>query len=64
VYDRIDIESKGFLNEKIRLIAEIGDDQIAKVDLYNSFMGNNVPISSNKVEINQLTYYYDISDLE
>jgi len=63
VFERVNIPTKGFLNEIIKLKAEIGDDQIAKIEICNSSMGN---ISSNlrEVEVNELTFYYDISDLD
>lgn len=63
VFERVNIPTKGFLNEVIRLNAEIGDDQIARIKITNSFMGNTSNNMLHKVEVNKLTFYYDISEL-
>ena len=62
-YDRVAIPTKGFLNERIRLSGKIGDDQIARIEIANSFMGHSVNISSRHVEINKLTFFYNLADL-
>jgi len=63
IFERVNIPTKGFLNEVIKLDAEIGDDQIARIGISNSFMGSSTSNSPRKVEINKLTFYYDISEL-
>lgn len=63
VFKRLNIPTKGFLNEVIKLTAEIGDDQIARIEINNSFMGNMSNNPLHKVEVNKLTFYYDISEL-
>ncbi len=63
VFERVNIPAKGFLNEVIKLDAEIGHDQIASIRISNSFMGNAASNPPKKVEINKLTFYYDISEL-
>jgi hypothetical protein len=63
VYERISIPTKGFLNELIEVGAQIGLDQIARINIHNKFMGNIQSNPPHEVEINKLTFYYDISDL-
>ena len=63
IFERVHIPTKGFLNEVIKLNAEISDDQIAKIEISNSFMGNQDNNPPCKIEINKLTFYYDISEL-
>jgi molecular chaperone DnaK len=63
VFKRVNVPTKGFLNEVIKLTAEIGDDQIARIEINNSSMGNSASNPPRKVEINKLTFYYDISVL-
>lgn len=63
IFKRVNIPTKGFLNEVITLTAEIGDDQIARIEINNSFMGNVSKNPSHKVDVNKLTFYYDISEL-
>lgn len=62
-FERVNVPTKGFLNEIIRLNATIEDDQIARIEIHNSFMGNPANNPPKKVEINRLTFYYDISEL-
>ena len=63
-YERVSIPSKGFLNEMINLSARIDDDQIARIRLKNLFMGNEEHEPAKTCEINKLTFYYDISELD
>ena len=63
VFERVNIPTKGFLNEVIKLSAEISDDQIAIIELSNSFMGNAASNPPKTTKINKLTFHYDISDL-
>jgi len=62
-YDRVAIPTKGFLNERIRLSGKIGDDQIARIEIANLFLGHSANISSRHVEINKLTFFYNLADL-
>ena len=64
VFERVNIPTKGFLYEEIRLEAEIEDDQIARVRIRNSSMGNSESNPARQVDINQLTFHYDISGLD
>jgi hypothetical protein len=48
----------------IQLSARIDDDQIARISLNNSFMGNEDNEPPKKCEINKLTFYYDISSFD
>jgi len=64
IYERVSIPSKGFLNEIINLSARVDDDQIARIKLKDSFMGNEENEPSKICEINKLTFYYDISELD
>ena len=58
VYDRTLVPTKGFLNEEIKLNAEIGVDQVARIYVESTFMGDAHP--PKKVEISNLTFYYDL----
>ena len=64
VFERANIPTKGFLNEIINLSADIANDQIARINIHNSFMGNSVNNPPKTVEINKLTFFYDISELD
>jgi molecular chaperone DnaK len=64
IFDRVTVPTKGYLNEIIRLSARIDDDQIARIQLNNSAMGDEQHNKPIDVEINKLTFYYDISGLE
>ncbi|MDL2233239.1 Hsp70 family protein [Ruminococcaceae bacterium OttesenSCG-928-L11] len=64
MYERVTVPTKGYLNEIIRLSAQIDDDQIARIQLSNSSMGDNHHNKPVDVEINKLTFFYDISGLE
>ena len=59
-YEKAFVETKGFLDERIQLNAEIGEDQIARIEIKNRHMGNRPP---TKVEINKLTFHYNTSSL-
>lgn len=64
IFKRATVSTKGYITEVIRLNAKIDDDQIARIQLHNESMGNlevNKPVD---VEIKDLTFHYDISDLE
>ena len=61
VYAKKSVPTKGFLKEELVLSAEIGNDQIARININNKNLGN-----SNKntlVKLNKLTFHYDISAL-
>ncbi len=60
-YTTLNVRTKGYFNEMLTLSAEIGKDQIAKVTVSNP---NISPDYHETVEINQLRFYYDLSDIE
>lgn len=64
MFERATVPTKGYLNEIIRLSARIDDDQIARIQLSNNSMGDRQHSKPIDVEINKLTFYYDISGLE
>jgi molecular chaperone DnaK len=64
MFERATIPTKGYLNEIIRLSARIDDDQIARIQLYNNSMGDLQHSKPTNVEVNKLTFYYDISGLK
>ncbi|MCL1995504.1 MAG: Hsp70 family protein [Defluviitaleaceae bacterium] len=55
IEERITVPTKGFIDEQIRLDAEIGEDQIAVITIYNPYTN-----TTHKVEMNKLTFHYDI----
>ena len=59
-YDKAHIETKGYLKEKLQLSAKIDEDQIAKITLSNAAMGGDC---KKEIEINKLTFYYDLSQI-
>ena len=61
VYDRVLVPTKGFLNEEIQLRADIGDDQVARINITSTFMGDEKTNPPKIVEISNLTFYYDLS---
>lgn len=63
VLEKVNIPTKGFINEIINLEATIEEDQIARVKIWNPSMGDTLTNPPKKVEINRLTFYYDISVL-
>lgn len=63
VFDKVAIPAKGFLNERIILTADIQNDQIARILIKNPFMGDNDDNEYTRVNINNLTFYYDTSFL-
>ncbi len=62
VLERVTVPTKGFLTETIGLSARIDDDQIARIKLSNKDMGKDC--DDKKIEVNKLTFYYDVSGLE
>lgn len=60
-YTTATVRTKGYFNEMLTLSAEIGKEQIARVTVSNP---NINPDYSETVEINQLRFYYDLSDIE
>ena len=61
VYDRVLVPTKGFLNEEIELQASIGDDQVARISITSTFMGDGRANPPKTVEISNLTFFYDLS---
>lgn len=60
IYGKLNIPTKGFLKEKLVLSAEIGEDQIATVTINNNTMGTDC---IEKLEINKLSFYYDLNEV-
>ncbi|MGH4050191.1 MAG: Hsp70 family protein [Clostridium sp.] len=60
-YGSTDVYTKGFLKESLQLSASIDNDQIAKIKITNSYMGNEY---IEKIEINKLKFYYDLSEIK
>jgi molecular chaperone DnaK len=60
VYGKLNINCKGFLQENLQLAAKIDYDQTASVFVRNRYMGDDY---NKKIEINKLTFYYDIEGL-
>lgn len=59
-YNKMNVSTKGFLEEKLELYASIENEQIARIKVLNRFMGNGY---SKTVEINKLKFYYDLSPI-
>lgn len=60
-YTTVSVKTKGYFNEMLTLSAEIGKDQIARVSISNP---NISPNYHESAEINQLRFYYDLSDIK
>lgn len=60
-YHKTHVMTKGFLKEKLELSASIGDDQIAELKITNQYMGEDY---FEIIEINQLKFYYDLSEIK
>ncbi|MCL1788836.1 MAG: Hsp70 family protein [Oscillospiraceae bacterium] len=60
VYGKLNINAKGFLQENMQLAAKIDQDQTATVFIRNRYMGEDY---HKKIEINRLTFYYDLAGL-
>ena len=60
VYGKLNINTKGFLQENLQLAAKIDQDQTATVFVRNRYMGEDY---NRKIEINRLTFYYDLAAL-
>jgi molecular chaperone DnaK len=61
VYAKKSVPTKGFLKEELVLSAVIDNDQIARINIVNKNMGNTN--KSTPVELNKLTFHYDITAL-
>ena len=59
-YATVFVNAKGYINEKFYLSVEIGEDQIARVNIKNNYIGENYHVSK---EINQLRFYYDLNGI-
>lgn len=62
VYAKQNVPTKGFLKETLELTAAIGDDQIARIDIYNKNFGTDAKRLTT-VELNKLNFHYDIGAL-
>jgi molecular chaperone DnaK len=60
VYGKLNINAKGFLQESLQLAAKIDEDQTATIFVRNKYMGEDY---SKRIEINKLTFYYDLDGL-
>jgi molecular chaperone DnaK len=60
IYGKLNINCKGFLQENLQLAAKIDQDQTASVFVRNRYMGEDY---NKKIEINKLTFYYDLAGL-
>ena len=49
------------MNEMLEMTVIIGEDQIARVNVFNRFMGSGYAVQH---EINQLRFYYDLNEIE
>lgn len=61
IYAKKSVPTKGFLKEELVLSAEIGYDQIARINIANSNFGN--ANRNTSIELNKLTFHYDITAL-
>ncbi|MGN0182503.1 MAG: Hsp70 family protein, partial [Candidatus Ornithomonoglobus sp.] len=60
LYGTLDVKTKGYLGEKLKLEASIDDSQIATIIIKNRAIGENY---SEKIEFNKLPFYYNLMDL-
>ena len=60
VYGKLNINTKGFLQENLQLAAKIDTDQTASIFVRNRYMGDDY---NKKIEINKLTFYYDLEGI-
>jgi molecular chaperone DnaK len=60
VHGKLNINCKGFLQENLQLAAKIDQDQTATIFVRNRYMGEDY---NKKIEINKLTFYYDLEGL-
>lgn len=59
VYDKMNIPTKGFLQERLEVTAEIDKDQIANIKIHNNTVADE--LKDSKIKIHNLTFYYDLS---
>lgn len=59
-YAVISVKAKGFIDEKLEMYIEIGMDQVARVVIKNSCIGDDY---KEEQEINKLRFYYDLSGM-
>lgn len=57
------IDTKGYLNEKIKVEADIGLDQTATLRIYSEDMPQNYK-EAEPIRINKLTFYYELPNLK
>ena len=60
-YGSVNVQTKGFLKEKLILSAFIEKDHIATIKIANPFKGNEY---FKKMDINKLKFYYDLSEVD
>lgn len=61
IYDRMNVSTKGFLYEDLELNAKIQLDHVVRITVSNKVIGNKY---SKEVEINQVTFHYDLGAIE
>ena len=59
VYHKINVPTKGFLKEHLQVKAQIGFDQIARIQIQSDAAPDK---EKRTVEIGGLTYYYDLTN--
>ena len=59
VYDKMNTPTKGFLQERLEVTAEIDKDQIANIKIHNNTVADE--LKDSKIKIHNLTFYYDLS---
>ncbi len=57
-YAAVHVRTKGYLSESLTVSARIDTDQIARIEIQNSYIAKDYVKS---VEINKLRFYYDLS---
>ena len=62
ILDTITMPSKGFIGEYFEISGKIGNNLVAKVSVVGNRMMKSV--GEKQVELNQLSYYCDISEIE
>lgn len=61
IYKRESVPTKGYLDEKLKLTAQINDDQIAYIKIENANFGND---NLTTITLNKLNFYYDITNIK
>lgn len=62
VYDKVNVPTKGFLNERLEVSAYIDDEQVVNVKIHSSAVADE--LKDKVAKISQVTYYYDLSEID